>query len=187
MKKVIKSSIVLMLVIGLAGVAQAEFTQPTPEQIAAAAATPSQLASLLADASPQQAANVVKDVLVAIAGQNLTPELQKTRVQSVIQVAFTTVSAESHGSFANALGTSLGNDPVLSLTKGLVSNVQAATASFSVPDSGVNLAQVFGTSFGTAKSSTAGAASDAASQAILALEDTPAAPPVASPYAGQSN
>ncbi len=198
------TGIAIMLISSMAWVAQAEFSQPSEAQIAAAATNPgTQLAGLLQGASPEQAAEVAKAVLLGIVAQDLPADVQQARVASTIQAVFAAFPNETHMELAAALGAELGADPVLALSARLLSSVQAQIATIGARNN-LNLGQAFAGSFLIALEGAGGgnqpfiltgdevpppqeppATTPPATQPTTTPPSQP--PPVAPPYQGQAS
>lgn len=105
MKKTILAA--LAIAMGWALTAAA-FTDPTAEQIAAAAADPAaQLAALLQDASVNQAAAIAAQVAERIAALGLSAEDQAARLDQTIQALFAAVPTIQHEALAAAFGEAM--------------------------------------------------------------------------------
>jgi hypothetical protein len=129
------------------------WTPPTAAQITAAAANPAQLAALLNGASVQQAAEVVRNVVVAVLQMGLAAPAQTTKINSIIGAAFQAVpqmapeapaagkivtlipgagaavgSQPTNPDFATALGDNLGKSPMVFQNVAVVVALKAAVA-----------------------------------------------------------
>lgn len=118
-------------IIGLhAATAQAGFTPPTAEQIAAAAENPTDgLADMLSEASAEQAAEVVKLLLATVLQQGLDNDAQLEKITDIVRAAMRALPLEVEMSFAEALGTALANASGISLTPEAISAIQGGLAS----------------------------------------------------------
>lgn len=152
--------------------ALAAFKSPTTEQLAAAAKNPAAIESLLVGASPEQAAQVIKAVVVQILAMGLSPTVQAASISSVVSTAFMAAPAGSAPMLAASLGTACGATVAISANPAVVSRIQSAIASAG-GSAGTAMAETFATAYTEAK-----AASTPAS-------DAPPPPPVATGYNGQ--
>jgi hypothetical protein len=78
MKKVIAGVVMLFALATV--VASAAFTPPTSDQIKAAAEKPADIKALLKDSTPEQASSVLLQVVRAVQGLKVKPEVKKQRV-----------------------------------------------------------------------------------------------------------
>ena len=149
----------------------AAFAPPTDAQLTAAANDPAAIAALLVGASPEQAAQVIKAVVVQVSAMGLPAATQGTKISAVVAAAFSATPAGSASLFAASLGTACGASGAVSGNPAVVSSIQSAIAT-SGGSSGAALAQTFGTAYTEAKSAQKAGKDDVA-------------PPVAKGYAGQ--
>lgn len=168
MKKTLLGIVGVMMITAMS--AFAAFTPPTAAQLTAAANNPASIAALLEGASPEQAAQVIKAVVVQILAMGLSATAQATSISSVITAAFSAAPAGSGHMLAASLGTACGASVAISGNPAVVSSIQGAIATAG-GSGGAALAQTFGTAYSEAK---------AASQ-----KANDSAPPVATGYAGQ--
>jgi len=185
MKRIV-SIAAAVLVTALTG--SAEFTKPSDARLEQAAATPAQIAELLSDASSEQAAEVVKAVILKILANHRgdTAAFQpggtvESLIAGVIRHALSALPPDQWKTFASAMGTVCGNSPVINANRGVVSFIQGslATAGGNV---GVALAQSFAVGF-TAAATPAGSVGVQGQNQNQA--PPPLRPPVATPYRGQ--
>jgi len=144
----------LGVVFVLTRIASAEFATPTAEQIKEAAKTPAAVKALISEATPAQAAQVVKVIILAIAtdhdgrGQAAHARGQgQAQIAAVIRYAMAGLSPDQAVIFAFDLGTACGESLVISSNGGLTSSVQGALATIGGETSGALLAQNFATAF----------------------------------------
>ena len=170
----------------------AEFAMPSAADIAKAAADPAAVAALLKGASPEQAAEIVKDAVSAVLGLNLNAKEQGKRIGDIVAAAMKAIPEGQQAAFAEALGKAVGEDALLRGKGAVVSAIQGAIASING-----KLAGVFGVAYrktaGTGVIAT-GLPNNTPSKtgppivtgggAGRALQSKPA-PPVARPYANQ--
>jgi len=149
----------------------AAFTEPTDAQLTAAANDPAAIAALLVGASSEQAAQVIKAVVVQIAAMDLTASAQGTKISAVVAAAFSSVPAGSASLLAANLGTACGASVAVSGNPAVVSSIQSAIAT-SGGSAGAALAETFGTAYTKAKAEQTAGKDDSA-------------PPVATGYPGQ--
>jgi len=148
----------------------ADFTPPTAEQLTAAANNPTAMAALLVGASSEQAAQVIKAVVVQISAMGLSASAQAASIGSVITVSFSAVPAGAAPMLAANLGTACGSSLAISANPVVVSSIQSSIATAG-GSGGATMAQTFGTSYTEAKAASQGAKDSA--------------PPVAKGYDGQ--
>jgi len=146
MKKAIPTALAILL--GLALTAAA-FTTPTAEQIEAAATDPAtQLAGLLDDASPNQAAAVLAQVAERIAALDLPANERSARLAQAVQILFTHFPALQHEALAAALGDALAG---IALPDGALAAIRTALGEVAgAGDAAGTLLQTFDQSFLTA-------------------------------------
>jgi|APCry1669188970_1035186.scaffolds.fasta_scaffold39425_2 hypothetical protein len=179
----------LGVVFVLTGIACAEFATPTAEQIKKAAKTPAAVKALIADATPAQAAQVVKVIILEIAtehdGKGHASHARgqgQSQIAAVIRYALTGLSPEQAALFAFDLGTACGESLTISSNGGLTSSVQGALATYGGETSGPMLAQNFATAFMAvaAPAGRVGVQGQNQNQAPPPIE-----PPVSGPYPAQ--
>lgn len=168
--------------------ASAAFVSPSDTQLEQAATTPSKITELLKDASPEQAAQVVKAVIVKIEakyrrtkGAFVAGGAADTLIAAIVKHAFSSFSAVQAGSFAAALGTACGDSLAIGANAALVSAIQGALAT--AGGTGGNVpARAFANSFtaAAAPAGSVGVQGQNQNQAPPSIQ-----PPVASPYPGQ--
>jgi len=185
MKRII-SITAAVLVTALTG--SAEFTKPSDARLEQAAATPAQIAGLLSDASSEQAAEVVKAVILKILANHRgdTAAFQpggtvESLIAGVIRHALSALPPDQWKTFASAMGTVCGNSPVINANGIVVSFIQGALATAG-GNVGVALARSFATGF-TAAATPAGSVGVQGQNQNQA--PPPLRPPVATPYRGQ--
>ena len=171
MKKYI--AIVAGVLLGLTLSVRAEFAVPSDEQLAAAANDPAQMNALLQGASAEQAAQVVKTVIVHVLGLGLDTQLANSKISAVVRAGFSAMPAGTGPVMASSLGSLCGFSTVISVNPAVVSVVQNAVAS-SGGGNGAAMATAFGKSFVAAKQ-----------QADANANGTQTAPPLAIGYGGQ--
>ncbi|MEI8140774.1 MAG: hypothetical protein WCI03_13020 [bacterium] len=174
MKKTLLGIVGVMMITAMS--AFAAFTPPTAAQLTAAANNPAAIAALLEGASPEQAAQVIKAVVVQIASMGLSAPAQAASIGSVIAAAFSAAPAGSAPMLAASLGTACGASLAVSGNPAVVSSIQGAIATAG-GSGGAAMAQTFGTAYSEAK-----AASQASNNDVLG-----SAPPLATGYTGQQN
>ena len=109
-----------------ASAAWAAFVAPTADQLRDAAENPAKVAALLKDASAQQAAEVLRDLLIRAAGLGLTGDQLSARVRQVVQAAFGAMGGEA-AALAGALGALVRDNATLQPLAGAISEgIQAA-------------------------------------------------------------
>ena len=131
--------------------ALAAFTAPTEAQINAAAGTPSQLTALLNGASLEEAASVVKSVMVRLAGLGLSDAALQSRATLVISTATGALPASGHLAFCAMLGNQMGNSLAIRSNPALVSATQGALTTHT-GTLGAVAAKAFGDAFEIASS-----------------------------------
>ena len=146
-------ALAMMIVCATCITAAAAFAPPTQDQIKQAAADPAALAALLKGASPEQAAQVVKTVIVAALAMKLETSVQTARINQIIAAAVGAMSAHP-SAFATALGTSLGGAAAINQNAGLVKTMRAALAAVG-GQHGTALVTAFQTAFTAAAQATA--------------------------------
>ncbi len=108
--------------------APAAFKPPTDEQVAAAAENPAQGAALVADATPEEAAAVLKAIYEKIVAMNLEPAAFTARIALVTGAVFKAMPSKVLA-LAAALGKVLGESPALAEKVARIVVAAAATAS----------------------------------------------------------
>lgn len=116
----------LAALLGLVMSVHAAFTPPTADQIAAAAEDPSKVEALIAGATPEEAAAVLKAIYEKIVALNLAPEDFTARVALVTGAAFKAMPNKMN-ELAVALGTLLGGAPDLAQKVGAIVAASIAT------------------------------------------------------------
>jgi hypothetical protein len=152
----------------------AAFQAPTAAQLTAAANNPASIAALLEGASPEQAAQVIKAVVVEISSLGLSATAQAASIGSVISVAFSAAPAGSAPMLAASLGTACGASLAIRGNPAVVSSIQAAIATAG-GSGGAAMAQTFATAYTEAKTASEAGHNDALDNA----------PPVGTGYDGQ--
>jgi len=117
MKKFIAVCAVTMLAVTGAWAA---FVAPTAAQLNDAAENPAKVAALLKDASVQQAADIVRDVLSRVAALGLSGDQLSARVRDVVKAAFGAMSGDA-GALAGALGALVRDNTTLQPLAGAIS------------------------------------------------------------------
>jgi len=151
-------ALVTVIVCATCIAASAAFTRPAQSEVNQAAADPAKLAALLNGATPEEAAQVTKAVVVAALGLGLDVSAQNTRINQIITASVGAMPAQSTA-FATALGTSLGGATTLSQNAGLVTTIIAAVTTAG-GQQGTALATAFQTAFTAAKTATPPSAVD---------------------------
>jgi hypothetical protein len=172
MNKTLSEIVGVMLITAMSALAASTFKAPTAGQLAAAAKNPAAIEALLVGASPEQAAQVIKAVVVQVMALGLSPTVQATSISSVIATSFAAAPAGSAPLLASSLGTACGATVAISANPAVVSSIQGTIATAG-GSAGAVMAEAFATAYTAAK-----AASTPASDA------TPP-PPVATGYNGQ--
>lgn len=125
----------------------AAFTPPSQDQVNQAAADPAKLSALLVDATPDQAAQVVKAVIVATLSLNLDSTVQSARISQLITSSVGSMAAQSVA-FATALGTTLASTRAISQNAVLITTIHAAlTTAGGSTQAGTALSTAFQQSF----------------------------------------
>lgn len=171
MKK--KVTIVVGLLLAAMVSVRAEFNAPSEQQLSAAANDPAQMNALLQGSSAEQAAQVVKAVIVQVMGMGLDAQAANSRISAVVCAGFSAMPNGLGHVMASSLGSLCGFSAVISASPSVVSVVQNAVAT-SGGGSGAAMATAFGKSFVEAKQRAAANANNPES-----------APPVAAGYPGQ--
>jgi hypothetical protein len=147
MKRILAIVGVLAIV---ATVVQAAWTQPTDDQIKAAANDPSKLPALLQGANAQQAASVIVAVLQEAA--TTTPPAGMTRQALVTQITTLGLQGQSQQNImaiVREVGTRMGNlAPISSAVAAISGFVQ--TALVALPQAGTGVAAVYTANFNQA-------------------------------------
>ena len=138
----------LIVVMG-AGIALADYHAPSAQQLAQAAATPASVAALIAGASAEQAADVVRAVIAQVLGLNLGDEAQATRITQVVAAAMGGLEGPQLQAFATALGQAVGGSAVLRGNLAVVSTIQAAVVT-AAGSSGTAIGAAFGDAYNSA-------------------------------------
>jgi hypothetical protein len=172
MNNILSGIVGVMMITAMSALAASTFKAPTAEQLAAAAKNPAAIEALLVGASPEQAAQVIKAVVVQIMALGLSPTAQAASINSVISTSFTAAQAGSAPLLAASLGTACGVTVAISANPAVVSSIQSAIATAG-GSAGTAMAETFATAYTEAK-----AASTPASDALPP-------PPVATGYNGQ--
>jgi hypothetical protein len=154
--------------------ALAAFKPPIEKQLKEAASNPASMAALLEGASSEQAAQVIKAVVIEIASMGLDLATQDTRINRVIMAAFSAAPAGSAPMLASSLGTACGASLAVSRNAAVVSSIQTAIVKAG-GSSGAVMAQTFATAYTKAKASSEAGHNDVLDNA----------PPLAKGYDGQ--
>lgn len=121
MKKLLTIVAVLTVAVALA---QAAFVQPTADQVKDAAKDPAKLTVLLKDATDEQVASVLADVLAAVADLKLDQKELDARVRALIAKAMEGRSDASRVAIARLLDAKLagrsGVGAILGIVRGLL-------------------------------------------------------------------
>jgi hypothetical protein len=168
-----RMTIVAGLFLASAMSVMAAFVDPTPAQFEAASKDPALVAALLKDASPEQAAQVIKAIIVGILGQGLNGSTANAQITAVVNAGFAAMPAGTGVQLSAALGTACGSTAAISGNPTVVSAIQNAVATAGGA-SGAALAAQFGSAYS--------AAVEGASKNVN-NKDSP--PPIASGYPGQ--
>lgn len=174
MNKTLLGIVGVMMITAMSALSAETFTPPTDAQLKAAAKDPAAIAALLEGASPEQAAQVVKAVVVEIASMGLSATAQAASIGNVITAAFAAIPAGSAPMLASSLGAACGASVAINSNPAVISSIQSTIATTG-GSSGAAMAESFGTAYAEAK-----AASTPAS-------DSTPPPPVATGYDGQKN
>ena len=158
MKKIFTGIIGAVMVSSLS--AFAEFTPPTEEQLAAAANDPAMEAALLQGASAEQAAQVMKAIIVQVLASGLDSQAVNARVASIVSAGFAAMPAGSAPALASSLGSACGATLAISANPAVVSSIQSTIATAG-GSGGADLAASFGESYTEAKADSTTAAKDA--------------------------
>jgi len=198
MKKSITLLATMLIAVSIAIPAHAEFAMPDAAQIAAAAADASLIAAMLEGASPQQAAVVLRSVVLNILSQDLPDAAIRGQVAAAIRVALNAMLPEVRAAFAEALGTEAGATLAISREPSVLSALQAELASAGAA-AGLNLGDLFSQAYldvmdagGTASSNVLTPREEVGRAPLPIPPPTPATPtpprrpPVARPYRGQT-
>ncbi len=156
MKKPVAQKLTIAVVLMMLGMTcltavaeTSDFTMPTPDEIEAAAGDPSAIAALLDGASPEQAASIVRDVLVAVITQGQEAGLSvaaiAANVQVVVETATAAIPIASQTAFAQALAATIAATPIIAATQEFRAAVQAGAQAGGA--SGTNLGRVFGDAY----------------------------------------
>jgi len=139
-----KTFVLLVAAVSLvAGNAFGAFVAPTPEQIAAAANDPSLLTALLKDATPAQAAQIVKDIVVKVSEAKLSKKEEKKRVATLVKLAFAAFPADKANELAAELGKQMALIPKDSPGHRVVSIVQQTIRRHAGTSSGASFGKAF--------------------------------------------
>ncbi len=152
------------------------FEKPTREQLQAAAKDPSLVVDLLKDASIDQAAETVKDVIIQIVKLDLKPQVRDDRVFSLVGYLFMAVPKDQWPPLAISLGKFIAASPTASMSPALLSAIQQAIIEVADVDAGSD----FGNAYNLAMQSVAGAPGGG-----KMVPPQPPPPPVALPYEAQ--
>jgi hypothetical protein len=151
----------------------AAFTPPSAQQLSAAANDPALVSALMKDASAEQAAQVLKALIVKISGLGLESQAASARITAVVNGGFSAVPAGSVVLLASELGTLAGKTSSISGNPTLVSTIQNAIATAG-GRSGAALASGFGSAYTAARE-----------QSSSDTNNKYSAPPFGRPYPGQ--
>ena len=171
MKKTVSAIIGVFMISAVAGFAS--FTPPTTAQIAAAANNPAGVAALLQGASSEQAAQVIKSVIVQALALGLDTQAANTRVANIVTAGFSANPTGSAPLLAANLGTACGLTLAISGHSSVVSAIQNAIISAN-GTKGNALAAAFGSAFVEAEQ---GAANNGGNKGNV--------PPITTGYEGQ--
>lgn len=165
------------MVLGLwvTGLAHAAFTPPTQDQLKEAAQEPPKVMALVKDASVDQAAEVGRDVIIAVVGLDLKPKDRDARIVDVITYLFRAFP-DNTLKLAIALGKVVAASPTASMSPAIVSAVQQSIIFVASLDVG----NAFGNAYNLSLQTVAGAPGGGKS-----VPAQPPPPPVALPYEGQ--
>ncbi len=155
----------------------AAFTPPTETQIAAAAADPATLSSLLHGASLEQSAHIMKAVIARIVMLNLGETAMSQHLTQATSEAMGAIPAQAHIAFSAMLGNEMGTSFAIRNQPLAVSVVQGALVTSAGNSGGAAVAQAFGDAFSAASKGFRGSGST--------TESDNAQPPAASLYPGQ--
>ena len=132
----------LLLWVGWAGWAQAEYREPSAEQLREAAQQPDTVSDLLVDATADQAAQVVALVLDQMMSLDLEDTVREARVTGLIQALFKAYPGQVQA-LAQSLGTHLALAGSANATPGLLSLIQQTVIAAS-GDAGPSAGAAFG-------------------------------------------
>lgn len=172
-------SVIMLTVMFTGQIASAVFVAPSGEQIAGAAESPVNVVALLKDASPAQAATVMKDVVIDILKLGLPPVDRNARIAEMVRHAFRTMPGQAKA-LAAALGAAIASSPAASGDADVVSIIQQAVVT-TAGDSASASGAAFGNAYNLAMQTVSGAPGGG-----KMVPPTPPPPPVALPYAGQA-
>lgn len=159
----------------VAALAHGAFTPPTQDQLKEAAKEPRKVVALVKDASVDEAAEVGKDVIIAIVDLDLKPEDRDARIIDLITYLFRAYPDHA-GKLAIAMGKVVAASPTASMSPAIVSAIQQAIILLT----DVEIGSAFGNAYNLAMQSVAGAPGGGKS-----VPPQPPPPPVALPYEGQ--
>ena len=173
-----------LLVAGAALSAAGAFVHPTDAQLDQAAREPARIKALIKEASPEQAAQVVKAVILRIMARPGAPaadDAGRAQIARVVALAFATMPADQTAVFAAALGAACGGSLLISSSPAVVSIVQGALATGGANE-GAALAACFAKTYtvATAPPGSVGVQGQNQNQA-----PPPIRPPTAALYPGQ--
>ncbi|HPC18583.1 MAG TPA: hypothetical protein PL039_00125 [Kiritimatiellia bacterium] len=159
----------------MGAVAFGDFTKPALEQLQAAAENPAQLGALLRDASPDQAAETAKDVIIEIIQLDLKPEERDARAASLMDQLFLAMPTDTWPALAISFGRFVAASPAATMSPSLLSAIHQAI--IRVGD--VDLGEAFGNAFNLAMQTVAGKPAGGKT-----VPPQPPPPPVALPREG---
>jgi hypothetical protein len=170
------------ILINTAAIIQAAFQMPSEIQAAAAAQNPILIRPLIQACSVNEAAQVIRDVLVQVVRMKEEPAKRDARIGAVIREAFRARPKEALA-LAAALGKVMAASPEASRDPAVISAIQAGMIDSVGSDraEAVAVASSFGNSY-TLSMQTIGAAPGSGKTAVA----TPPPPPVATRYDGQN-
>ena len=159
-------------------------------QPGAAAVPPAVVGNMVRQASPQQAAQIVRAMIAAVLAQDLPQQDKNAQVAAIVSAALSAISPEALGAFTEALAAECAATLAIGQSPATLSAIQQQFASASA-GSNLNLAALFGTTFqavvASAGSSSAGGITqrEEAGGPRPPAEDDSTPPPPASGYRRQ--
>lgn len=160
----------------LAAATWGAYEKPTREQIRAVVEDPAKIVELLKDASIDQAAELARDVIVAIIQLDLKPEERDRRITAVIAFLFRAFPPEQWKDLAISLGKFIAASPTASMSPEVLSAIQRGI----IEAASIEIGNIFANSYLLAMQTIAGAPGGGKS-----IPPQPPPPPVALPYEGQ--
>ena len=152
---------------------KADFVQPTDQQLLSAAADPSQIGALLKDASTEQAAQVLKAVVVKVLGLGLDPQAVLVRVASVVTSGFNAMPVGSRPVLSSQFGSVCAVTTVINVNAAVVSTIQGSIVSVG-GGAGSSLGEAFGKAY-----------TETLKRGAANANNKESAPPVTTGYEGQ--